>query len=153
MFICYICYVCHMYTHITCRGASATFVCTRARVFRLVVFIEAHPVASVSFGPGQASATDPEDDVYDDAKERGWARPCNSMLDGPFCRGLVEATMATLAPGCLSVHLYTSFSVYLPLSAPLCLALPLSTSLCLSLPRSASSPLCLSFLCCSVPFC
>ncbi|CAE7384034.1 unnamed protein product, partial [Symbiodinium necroappetens] len=31
-----------------------------------------------------------EDDVFDEAAQHAWAQPCDSMKDGPFCRGLPE---------------------------------------------------------------
>mmetsp|Transcript_42063 Transcript_42063/g.116161 ORF Transcript_42063/g.116161 Transcript_42063/m.116161 type:complete len:811 (+) Transcript_42063:223-2655(+) len=36
-----------------------------------------------------------EGDVYDELLERGRARPCDSMEDGPFCRGLPGSRQAT----------------------------------------------------------
>lgn len=39
-----------------------------------------------------------EDDVVDEAKRRGRAQPCDSMKDGPFCRGLPIATVARHRP-------------------------------------------------------
>ncbi|CAE8682996.1 unnamed protein product [Polarella glacialis] len=41
-----------------------------------------------------------EDDVFDEAAQQAWAQPCDSMKDGPFCRGLPEmgATSARHRP-------------------------------------------------------
>jgi len=39
-----------------------------------------------------------EDDVVDEAKQRGRAQPCSSMKDGPFCRGLPRADFARHRP-------------------------------------------------------
>mmetsp|Transcript_56686 Transcript_56686/g.112720 ORF Transcript_56686/g.112720 Transcript_56686/m.112720 type:complete len:838 (+) Transcript_56686:41-2554(+) len=39
-----------------------------------------------------------EDDVVDEAKRRGRAQPCDSMRDGPFCRGLPRADFARHRP-------------------------------------------------------
>mmetsp|Transcript_18328 Transcript_18328/g.51927 ORF Transcript_18328/g.51927 Transcript_18328/m.51927 type:complete len:835 (+) Transcript_18328:25-2529(+) len=36
-----------------------------------------------------------KEDIFDEAEHRGWAKPCDSMRDGPFCRGLPKLSPAT----------------------------------------------------------
>ena len=62
-----------------------------------------------------------EDDVFDEAAQHAWAQPCDSMKDGPFCRGLPEIETARHRPFTLDSivpqHLFGDPRATLELSA------------------------------------